>query len=82
MTNLNDEFDLEKHIDNYLLSLHSTLWGRTFDIKTNDLKLAREFIIDLLIDLGFTHSQIDPDVSFKEKIKSIGLHTSNLKKEH
>jgi hypothetical protein len=48
---MTDEFDLEKHIETYLLSLHSTLWGRTFDIRTGDLKLAREFIIDLLIDL-------------------------------
>jgi hypothetical protein len=80
---MSDEFDLEKHIETYLLGLHATLWGRTFDIKNNDLKLAREFIIDLLIDLGFTHSQIDnPEVSFKEKIKSIGVHTANLKRDH
>lgn len=45
------EFDLEKHIENYLLNLHSTLWGQFFDIRNGDLKAAREFIIDLLIDL-------------------------------
>lgn len=46
-----DEFDLEAHIDNFLLNQHCTLWGRSFDILSGDLPLARNFIIDLLIDL-------------------------------
>lgn len=46
-----DNFDLEKHVDDYLNSQHCNLWGKFFAIKDGDHDQAREFIIDLLIDL-------------------------------
>lgn len=43
---------MEDKIDKYLNNQHCVLWGRFFDIESSEgRKQAKEFILDLLIDL-------------------------------
>jgi hypothetical protein len=51
-------FELENHIEQYLDKQGTVLWSQTFDLlSTRGRRQAKEFILDLLIDLEFIHSQ-------------------------
>lgn len=50
----------EERIDKYLSNQHTVLWGRFFDIQSKEgRKDASEFILDLLIDLGYTNEMVE-----------------------
>lgn len=51
---------MEARIDKYIDNQRTVLWGRFFDINTSEgRKQAREFILDLLIDLEITHENVE-----------------------
>ena len=52
--------NIEERIDKYLEGQHATLWGQFFEIhSTKGRKQAKEFLLDILIDMGITHEDIE-----------------------
>ncbi len=50
----------EERIGKYLNEQHSVLWGRFFDIQSKEGRhQAKEFILDLLIDLEYTNERME-----------------------
>ena len=59
---------LEKIISDYIDNQRCVLWGQYFDINTKEgNKQSKEFILDLLIDLGFTFSVVDESKKKKKR---------------
>ena len=55
-----DSSDIEKRISEYIDNQHIVLWGQFFDIESKEgNRRAKEFILDLLIDLGITNEQVE-----------------------
>jgi hypothetical protein len=51
---------MEERIDKYLTGQRTVLWGRYFDLdESHGQSQAREFILDLLIDLGVTYEDVE-----------------------
>jgi hypothetical protein len=52
--------EIEDKIKDYLDNQGVVLWGQFFDIRSKEgYRMAREFILDLLIDLGFTNEMVE-----------------------
>lgn len=52
--------DVEDKIKQYIDTQGCVLWGRFFDIQSKEgRRQAKEFILDLLIDLGLTNEQVE-----------------------
>lgn len=50
----------EERIEEYLDKQGCVLWGRFFDIQTKEgYKQAKEFILDVLIDLGISYELVE-----------------------
>lgn len=55
-----NSMDIEARIDEYLSSQYYVLWGQFFDIESKEGRRgAKEFILDLLIDLEITKEFIE-----------------------
>lgn len=52
----------EERINQYLDSQKFVLWGRFYDIQSKEGRRgAKEFILDLLIDLGYSSEMVDDE---------------------
>lgn len=52
--------DVEKRIEEYINTRRCVLWSQFFDVYSKEgRRQAKEFILDLLIDLGLTHEEIE-----------------------
>jgi len=50
----------DERIEQYLNNQHTVLWGRFFDIQSKEgRKQAKEFILDLLIDMEYTNEHYE-----------------------
>ena len=53
---------IEDVIGEYIDNQRVVLWGQYFDIQSKEGRRgAKEFILDLLIDLGITNEQVEPE---------------------
>lgn len=54
--------DVDQLIDDYLETQRVVLWGQFFDIQSKEgRKKAKNFILDLLIDLNMTNEMIEDE---------------------